>query len=282
MAKKDLRAQMDAARAAAAFIGAAQESALQEEAAQPRRQGEALTTEEVKGEPPLEGSAGVPDYFTLEDALNASSMTTAARSSEIKRSASAVAEGEEGTKEGKASTVSASSASREAASVAAPDSASTSAEPTEVASAPAVPTAKPAAASGIPDILPDPPAAPTASADLIVEEEAPRPAPAAPKASKTTKSAEKPKAPRAKRGRKKAQPVEAVAEGETAGNRMTAQVLVPMTAEQREHADLLAQVMKITRAEVMRQALDEYWENHRSELQAAVAAYEALIRKLMS
>ena len=63
--------------------------------------------------------------------------------------------------------------------------------------------------------------------------------------------------------------------------RMTAQVLVPMTAEQREHADLLAQVMKITRAEVMRQALDEYWDNHKSELQAAVAAYEQLIRKLM-
>ena len=62
---------------------------------------------------------------------------------------------------------------------------------------------------------------------------------------------------------------------------MTAQVLVPMTAEQREHADLLASVMKVTRAEVMRQALDEYWESHKSELQAAVAAYEELIKKLM-
>ena len=49
----------------------------------------------------------------------------------------------------------------------------------------------------------------------------------------------------------------------------------------REHADLLASVMKVTRAEVMRQALDEYWESHKSELQAAVAAYEELIKKLM-
>lgn len=31
----------------------------------------------------------------------------------------------------------------------------------------------------------------------------------------------------------------------------------------------------------MRQALDEYWESHKSDLQAAVAAYEALIKKLM-
>lgn len=276
MAKKDLRAQMDAARAAAAFIGAAQESALQEEAARPKRQGEALASEEVKGEPPLESAAEVPDYFTLEDALNASSMTTAARSSEIKRSANATADGEESTKQGKASVVTDQSASRASVSMAPPGSASTSSEPAEA------PTAKPVAASAIPDILPDPPVAPTAPADLIVEENTPRPAPAAPKASKAAKSAEKPKAPRAKRGRKKAQPAEAAAEGETADNRMTAQVLVPMTAEQREHADLLAQVMKITRAEVMRQALDEYWENHRSELQAAVAAYEALIRKLMS
>ncbi|MDE8703330.1 hypothetical protein PZH32_10210 [Adlercreutzia equolifaciens] len=279
MAKKDLRAQMDAARAAAAFIGAAQESALQEEAAHPKRQGETAAAEEVKGEPPLEGAAEVPDYFTLEDALNASSMTTAARSSEIKRSASAVAEGEEGAKRGKTSVAPIQSESRAAVSATTPNAASASSGSTEVSAASA---AKPATASAIPDILPDHLAAPTASADLIVEEEAPRPAPAAPKASKTAKTAEKPKAPRAKRGRKKAQPAEAAAEAETAGNRMTAQVLVPMTAEQREHADLLAQVMKITRAEVMRQALDEYWENHRSELQAAVAAYEALIRKLMS
>lgn len=279
MAKKDLRAQMDAARAAAAFIGAAQESALQEEAAHPKRQAEVSASEEVKGEPPLENAAEVPDYFTLEDALNASSMTTAARSSEIKRSANAAADGEESTKQGKASVGTDQSASRAPVSVTTSGSASTSSEPAE---APTASTAKPVAARAVPDILPDPPAVPTASADLVVEEDAPRPAPAAPKASKAAKSAEKPKAPRAKRGRKKAQPPEAAADGEAADNRMTAQVLVPMTAEQREHADLLAQVMKITRAEVMRQALDEYWENHRSELQAAVAAYEALIRKLMS
>lgn len=92
----------------------------------------------------------------------------------------------------------------------------------------------------------------------------------------------KPKASRARKPRKKnveAAPVEETVEG--SGARMTAQVLVPMTAEQREHADLLASVMKVTRAEVMRQALDEYWESHKSELQAAVAAYEELIKKLM-
>lgn len=92
----------------------------------------------------------------------------------------------------------------------------------------------------------------------------------------------RPKASRTRKPRKKnveAAPVEEAVEG--SGARMTAQVLVPMTAEQREHADLLASVMKVTRAEVMRQALDEYWESHKAELQAAVAAYEELIKKLM-
>ena len=91
----------------------------------------------------------------------------------------------------------------------------------------------------------------------------------------------KPKAARARKTRKKSAEVVPVPEAEEGAARMTAQVLVPMTAEQREHADLLASVMKITRAEVMRQALDEYWESHKSELQAAVAAYEELIKKLM-
>lgn len=93
--------------------------------------------------------------------------------------------------------------------------------------------------------------------------------------------ADKPKPARARKSRKKASEAESELEADASGARMTAQVLVPMTAEQREHADLLASVMKITRAEVMRQALDEYWESHKSELQAAVAAYEALIKKLM-
>lgn len=91
----------------------------------------------------------------------------------------------------------------------------------------------------------------------------------------------KPKAARARKSRKKSAEAAVVETDEGAGARMTAQVLVPMTAEQREHADLLASVMKVTRAEVMRQALDEYWESHKSELQAAVAAYEELIKKLM-
>lgn len=90
---------------------------------------------------------------------------------------------------------------------------------------------------------------------------------------------EKPKQARARRSRSKAKSEPEVAE--PASGRMTAQVLVPMTAEQREHADLLASVMKITRAEVMRQALDEYWDHHKAELQAVVMAYEQLIKKLM-
>lgn len=107
-------------------------------------------------------------------------------------------------------------------------------------------------------------------------------APSATTASSAAGEPSKPKASRTRKPRKKnveAAPVEEAVEG--SGARMTAQVLVPMTAEQREHADLLASVMKVTRAEVMRQALDEYWESHKSELQAAVAAYEELIKKLM-
>lgn len=99
---------------------------------------------------------------------------------------------------------------------------------------------------------------------------------------KAAEAPSKPKAARVRKSRKKSAEAVAVVEmDEGAGARMTAQVLVPMTAEQREHADLLASVMKITRAEVMRQALDEYWESHKAELQAAVAAYEELIKKLM-
>ncbi|MCR2034491.1 hypothetical protein NSA09_03070, partial [Adlercreutzia mucosicola] len=94
-------------------------------------------------------------------------------------------------------------------------------------------------------------------------------------------TASRSKATRTRKPRKKVEAADEAEEGEGANARMTAQVLVPMTAEQREHADLLAQVMKVTRAEVMRQALDEYWDNHKADLQAAVAAYEQLIRKLM-
>lgn len=86
-------------------------------------------------------------------------------------------------------------------------------------------------------------------------------------------------AARTRKPRKKSVEAEPpVQAGEGTSGRMTAQVRVPMTAEQREHADLLASVMKITRAEVMRQALDEYWESHKSDLQAAVAACEALTK----
>lgn len=265
MAKKDLRAQMDAARAAAAFIGAAQESTAHEEPARSKHQDEAASSEEVKGEPPLEDAADVFDYFTLEDALNASSMGTAVRSSDLKRSVAASA----GIEEVKGAQ---SAAKRRAAGK------SSAAAAHDAESHPSTPVTAPS----VPDILPEPVEAVAAVADLVVDD-APTKASAAPaKASRAAKATDKPKAPRAKRGRKKAAPADEALEVEASGSRMTAQVLVPMTAEQREHADLLAQVMKITRAEVMRQALDEYWENHRSELQAAVAAYEALIRKLMS
>ncbi len=57
---------------------------------------------------------------------------------------------------------------------------------------------------------------------------------------------------RASRARKSVEAEPPVQAGEGTSGRMTAQVRVPMTAEQREHADLLASVMKITRAEVMR------------------------------
>lgn len=194
MAKKDLRAQMDAARAAAAFIGAAQEAEPEEAVAEPvAREKEAASkpartakaTRARAAKKPAAASApepAMPDYF---------------------------AEASEGE----------------------PTIPSTDARGGEKTEVPVVPLVKPKATRG------RKPRKSTAEADAR--------------------------------------------EDESASARMTAQVLVPMTTEQREHADLLASVMKITRAEVMRQALDEYWENHKGDLQAAVAAYEELIRKLM-
>lgn len=240
MAKKDLRAQMDAARAATAFIGAAQEAQLAEEPSAQVGKGT------VSEEPPAAGApkakraprqvksaasdvtvpSGVPDFFTY------------------------------GTVD--------------------------------------LPPLSPVE-SGFPAVLPDEAADVPAGAEAEAEKVADAPVPPARRAARgaaveevsaaeasESASAPKPKATRSRKPRKKAEPApeEPLAE-EAASARMTAQVLVPMTAEQREHADLLAQVMKVTRAEVMRQALDEYWDNHKSDLQAAVAAYEQLIRKLM-
>lgn len=241
MAKKDLRAQMDAARAAAAFIGAAQEA--QEVASSSRGSAGALSYELV--------STGEEDVDAIAE--------------ESARDGKGRAEGFEGD----------AGAVRATAPVAPSEAdADVLRGPADVA--PAAPAAKPAARqvrSAASDVT-----MPASTPDFFVEAgDAPGSAEEPPR---DTAPAPKPKATRARKSRKKAapEPAETPAEGSA---RMTAQVLVPMTAEQREHADLLAQVMKVTRAEVMRQALDEYWSNHKAELQAAVMAYEQLIKKLM-
>lgn len=209
MAKKDLRAQMDAARAAAAFIGAAQEELSTPLTADAPEEAERTVVERAAVE-----------RATVESNEPKPAKAKPARTRQVKSAASDV-------------TLPAST----------------------------------------PDFFVedyDEPAAPAVAAEEPVAAAKPVSAPA-----------DKPKPARARKPRKKAAEVEPELEADASGARMTAQVLVPMTAEQREHADLLASVMKITRAEVMRQALDEYWESHKSELQAAVAAYEALIKKLM-
>lgn len=236
MAKKDLRAQMDAARAATAFIGAAQEVQLAEEpSAQVGKEAAseeppAASTPKAKRAPRQVKSAasdvtvpsGVPDFFTYGTVdLPPLSPMESEFPAVLPDEAAGVAAGAE-----------------------------------KVADAPVPPARR-------------------AARGAAVEE-------ASAAESSEPASAPKPKATRSRKPRKKAEPATEEPLAEEAGSaRMTAQVLVPMTAEQREHADLLAQVMKVTRAEVMRQALDEYWDNHKSDLQAAVAAYEQLIRKLM-
>lgn len=233
MAKKDLRAQMDAARAAAAFIGAAQEADLRAEQQERADEEKAAAPKESREKAAPKGIAkGSGEDAAADAAATPVKPKRAAR--QVKNAASDVT---------RAATV--------------PDFFS---EDT------VVPLTAPA---------PDEELLGASAADVPTDEEPlvnTQAAPASPTA--------KPKSSRPRKPRKKAVEPESV-EGDAANARMTAQVLVPMTAEQREHADLLAQVMKVTRAEVMRQALDEYWENHKSDLQAAVAAYEQLIRKLM-
>lgn len=244
MAKKDLRAQMDAARAAAAFIGAAQEAQEVREEDEARSEG---------------ASEKVPEKAVPNDGADPAPSLAA---EEL---------GDSYTAPGKATAKGASGSAKKDAAARAPESGKTASSrrtPRQVKRASADVTL----ASEIPDYFSEP-------ADYSEEllgmpsalQTADDVAPQAP--------AEATKAKRARKPRMKA--VEAEPADEPATSRMTAQVLVPMTSEQREHADLLAQVMKITRAEVMRQALDEYWESHKSELQAAVVAYEELIRKLM-
>lgn len=234
MAKKDLRAQMDAARAAAAFIGAAQEADLRAE--QQERE-----DEEKEAANGAECGQDAVAKDTAKGSGEGAAADAAAAQAKPKRAARQVK--------------SAASDVTRAATV--PDFFS---EDT------VVPLTAPA---------PDEELMGASAADVPADEE-----PLVDTQAVPVSPTAKPKSSRTRKPRKKAVVPEPV-EGDAANARMTAQVLVPMTAEQREHADLLAQVMKVTRAEVMRQALDEYWENHKSDLQAAVAAYEQLIRKLM-
>ncbi len=256
MAKKDLRAQMDAARAAAAFIGAAQETAHAEaeEGAAPAGFGgkasgaPAETTAEA---------TDAPGRAKAEDTETGDGSQVATASASKARPAAASPSGETAAKAPRASKRTPRQVKNAASNVTAPAMVPDFFADAMLGAGGATssPASEPGTVAG--GMAAHPPTAP----DTV--------APAQPAA--------KPK--RARKPRKKMADAEEAAEG--GASRMTAQVLVPMTAEQREHADLLAQVMKITRAEVMRQALDEYWDNHKSELQAAVAAYEQLIRKLM-
>lgn len=241
MAKKNLRAQMDAARAAAAFIGAAQEAApaLSDEKepgfdaqgakdtakGEPNEPERAIATAVPADEPaaPVKGKKPARQVRSAASDVTVAATVPDFFADDVPVASSPVEEELLGASEGAAARV-------EAGNEVAPEVLGNEASPA---------------------VTPSEPAAPA-----------------------------KPKTTRPRKPRKKVEPAPEVVAPE-GSNRMTAQVLVPMTAEQREHADLLAQVMKVTRAEVMRQALDEYWENHRGDLQAAVAAYEQLIRKLM-
>ena len=251
MAKKDLRAQMDAARAAAAYIGAAQEDLAAPERgispsgssarssekdgakAAPRRS----RTHEVRSASlDVTQAAAMPDFF-------AEDYTEEPRCEAIPS-----------VSYGIASVLAASDAAgtAEAADAAGMVEAADTAGMVEVAGAAG--TAEIAGAAGTTETA-------DAAAAAVEDADAPSRAAGTRKPRKKSVEAEPP-----------------VQAGEGTSGRMTAQVRVPMTAEQREHADLLASVMKITRAEVMRQALDEYWESHKSDLQAAVAACEALTK----
>ena len=240
MAKKDLRAQMDAARAAAAYIGAAQEDlAAPERGISPS--GSSARSSET------DGAKAAPRRSRTHEVRSASlDVTQAAAMPDFFA--------EDYTEEPRCEAI--PSVSYGIASVLA---ASDAAGMVEVAGAAG--TAEIAGAAGTTE---------TADAAAAAVEDADAPS----RAAGASRAAARTRKPR-KKSVEAEPPVQA---GEGTSGRMTAQVRVPMTAEQREHADLLASVMKITRAEVMRQALDEYWESHKSDLQAAVAACEALTK----
>lgn len=245
MAKKDLRAQMDAARAAAAFIGAAQEV---ESRAADHEEAEAAGD---RAPVARAGVAGAPAAGAAEEAPAGSRAAASAGTKDAPRA--------------KRSARSAKGAASDGTTGTARDFLS---EGTAVPSVEELLGSSQAAGAGG--------AQDAAARGTAPAAEAPEGA-----AGRGATTASRSKATWTRKPRKKVEAAAEAEEGEGANARMTAQVLVPMTAEQREHADLLAQVMKVTRAEVMRQALDEYWDNHKADLQAAVAAYEQLIRKLM-
>lgn len=240
MAKKDLRAQMDAARAAAAYIGAAQEDLAAPERGISPSGSSARSSEK-------DGAKAAPRRSRTHEVRSASlDVTQAAAMPDFFA--------EDYTEEPRCEAI--PSVSYGIASVLAASDAAGTAEAADTAGMVEV-----AGAAGTTE---------TADAAAAAVEDADAPS----RAAGASRAAARTRKPR-KKSVEAEPPVQA---GEGTSGRMTAQVRVPMTAEQREHADLLASVMKITRAEVMRQALDEYWESHKSDLQAAVAACEALTK----
>lgn len=249
MAKKDLRAQMDAARAAAAYIGAAQEDLAAPERGISPSGSSARSSEK-------DGAKAAPRRSRTHEVRSASlDVTQAAAMPDFFA--------EDYTEEPRCEAI--PSVSYGIASVLAASDAAGTAEAADAAGmvevADTAGTAEIAGAAGTTE---------TADAAAAAVEDADAPS----RAAGASRAAARTRKPR-KKSVEAEPPVQA---GEGTSGRMTAQVRVPMTAEQREHADLLASVMKITRAEVMRQALDEYWESHKSDLQAAVAACEALTK----
>lgn len=249
MAKKDLRAQMDAARAAAAYIGAAQEDLAAPERGISPSGSSARSSEK-------DGAKAAPRRSRTHEVRSASlDVTQAAAMPDFFA--------EDYTEEPRCEAI--PSVSYGIASVLAASDAAGTAEAADAAgmveAADTAGTAEIAGAAGTTE---------TADAAAAAVEDADAPS----RAAGASRAAARTRKPR-KKSVEAEPPVQA---GEGTSGRMTAQVRVPMTAEQREHADLLASVMKITRAEVMRQALDEYWESHKSDLQAAVAACEALTK----
>ena len=248
MAKKDLRAQMDAARAAAAYIGAAQEDLAAPERGISPSGSSARSSEK-------DGAKAAPRRSRTHEVRSASlDVTQAAAMPDFFA--------EDYTEEPRCEAI--PSVSYGIASVLAASDAAGTAEAADAAG-----MVEAADTAGMVEV-----AGAAGTAEIAGAAGATETADAAAAAGGASRAAARTRKPR-KKSVEAEPPVQA---GEGTSGRMTAQVRVPMTAEQREHADLLASVMKITRAEVMRQALDEYWESHKSDLQAAVAACEALTK----